>query len=50
VLRRAGYPADVIDEITGQLHDPIDADRDRYILERYGVTQARLMNAMGASP
>lgn len=50
VLRRVGYPADVINELVAQLDDPVDADRDRHILERYGVTRERLMKMIGASP
>jgi len=50
VLERVGYPAEVIDEITAQLEDPIDADRDAQVLERYGVTRGRLMDLMGGSP
>ncbi len=50
VLRRTGYSEDLIAEITAQLDDPIDADRDRQILERYGLTGERLMGRLGASP
>jgi hypothetical protein len=50
LLRRVGYPPEVIDEITAQLADPIDVDRDAQILNRYNLTRGRLMDAMGASP
>ena len=50
VLKRAGYPPDVIEEIAAQLEDPIDVDRDSQILERYNLTRGRLMQVMGASP
>ena len=50
LLRRVGYPPEVIDEITAQLADPIDVDRDAHILNRYNLTRGRLMDAMGASP
>ena len=50
VLRRAGYSAEVIEELSAQLPDPVDADRDASILSRYGVTRGRLMDLMGASP
>ena len=50
VLRRAGYPTDVIDAITAQLPDPIDADRDGPVLDRCGVTLDGLVDAMGGSP
>jgi hypothetical protein len=50
VLRRVGYPVAVIDEITAQLADPIDVDRDARILTSYGVTYDHLMDLMGVSP
>ena len=50
ILRRAGYPRETIEKIAAQLPDPIDADRDAAILERYGLTRERLMDRMGASP
>jgi hypothetical protein len=49
-LPRFGYPPEVIEEITGQLEDPIDVDRDSQILDRYNLTRGRLMEVMGASP
>jgi hypothetical protein len=45
-----GYPPHLIEEITAQLADPIDVDRDARILSNYGVTQDHLMDLMGASP
>ena len=50
VLRRAGYPPEVIEEIAAQLADPIDVDRDAHLLDRYNLTRGRLMQVMGASP
>jgi hypothetical protein len=50
LLRRVGYPPEVIDEIASQLADPIDVDRDSHILERYNLTRGRLMEVLGASP
>jgi hypothetical protein len=50
VLRRVGYLPEVIEEITSQLADPIDVDRDSHILERYDLTRGRLMELLGASP
>lgn len=50
VLRRAGYPEDVLDEIVAQLPDPIDVDRDEPVLERCGVTLDHLTDLMGGSP
>ena len=49
-LQRFGYAPDVIEEITAQLEDPIDVDRDSQILDRYNLTRGRLMEVMGASP
>lgn len=50
VLTRASYPEEVINEITAELDDPVDFDRDQHILERHGLTVERLMGRMGASP
>jgi hypothetical protein len=50
VLKRAGYPPDIIEEVAAQLADPIDVDRDAHILDRYNLTRGRLMQVMGASP
>jgi hypothetical protein len=50
MLQRVGYPANVIEEIAAQVGDPVDPDRDRRILERYGVTLGHLSELMGASP
>jgi hypothetical protein len=50
VLRRAGFSAEVIRELLGQLPDPIDFQRDEQILARYGVGPEQLMNRLGGSP
>jgi hypothetical protein len=50
VLRRAGYPAELIREIFDQPADPIDVDRDAPTLSRYGITRDHLVNLMGESP
>lgn len=50
VLRRAGYSAEIIQEIDDQLSDPIDLDRDAPTLSRYGITREHLMEVMGGSP
>jgi hypothetical protein len=50
VLRRAGYPPDVVKEIAAQLPDPIDLDRYSALLQRYGITTQSLVNRMGGSP
>jgi hypothetical protein len=50
VLRRAGYPDEFIDEVLGELPDPIDLRRDEHILGRYGLSSERLMERLGGSP
>jgi len=50
VLRRAGYPDEVIREVLSQLPDPIDLQRDQQILARYGLGSERLMDRLGGSP
>ena len=50
VLRRAGYPDEIIREVLSQLPDPIDLQRDQQILARYGLSPGRLMDRLGGSP
>jgi len=50
LLRRVGYPRELIAEIAAQLPDPIDVERDSHILERYALTREHLMDRLGASP
>jgi hypothetical protein len=50
VLRRAGYSDEFIDEVLGQLPDPIDLHRDQVVLLRYGSSRERLMERTGGSP
>jgi hypothetical protein len=50
VLERADLPHDLIQEVTGELPDPVDLDRDSSVLDRYGLTRARLVDIMGGSP
>ena len=50
VLRRAGYRDEFISEVLGQLHDPIDLQRDQPVLGRYLLSSERLMDRLGASP
>lgn len=49
LLRRVGYTQEVIEEITAQLRDPIDVDRDSHILERYHLTREHLMDRLGGT-
>ena len=50
VLHRAGYAADFISEVLGQLPDPVDLRRDQEILARYGLSEEQLTDRMGGSP
>jgi hypothetical protein len=50
VLERADLPDDLIAEVTGELPDLVDFDRDAAVLERYGLTRTRLVDMMGGSP
>ncbi len=50
MLRRAGYEPEAAEDIAAQLSDNVDLDRDRKLLERYGLTQEQLMDRLGGSP
>ncbi len=50
MLLLAGYSEGVIDEILAQVGDPVDADRDRVVLTRYGVTYGQLVERLEGSP
>ncbi len=50
MLRRAGYPPEIVDEVAAQLPDTIDLVRDRQLLERYGLSADQLMDRLGGSP
>ena len=50
VLHRAGFPSQVIEEISSQLSDPVDLDRDSSLFLRYGITRDVLTDRMGGSP
>ncbi|HEX6393873.1 MAG TPA: hypothetical protein VFZ97_10540 [Acidimicrobiales bacterium] len=50
VLRRTGYSEEIIREISDQLADPIDLERDAPTLVRYGATREHLSEIMGANP
>jgi hypothetical protein len=50
VLERADLPPDLIQEVTEELPDPVDFDRDSPVLDRYGLTRARLVDLLGGSP
>jgi hypothetical protein len=50
VLERADLPDDLIAEVTGELPDLVDFDRDAAVLDRYGLTRDRLVDMMGGSP
>jgi hypothetical protein len=50
VVRRAGYPPEVVEEIASQLPDPVNFDRDEALLVSYGLTRGQLSEALGSSP
>jgi hypothetical protein len=50
VLKRAGLSHDFIDELVGELPDPVDLDRDAAVFDRHGLTRARITDMMGGSP
>lgn len=50
VLHRAGYSDQFINEVLGQLADPINLRRDQQILARYRLSSERLMDRLGGSP
>lgn len=50
VLRRVGIPEERVDQLLGELPDPIDFDRDSPILVQHGITRDRLNDLMGGSP
>lgn len=50
VLRRAGYSMESIEEVLGDLPDPIDTERDLAALAERGVTGDSLIDRMGGSP
>jgi len=50
VLHRAGFSSQVIEEISSQLSDPVDLDRDSSLFLRYGITREVLTDRMGGSP
>jgi hypothetical protein len=50
ILHRAGFTAEVIDEIASQVPDPIDLDRDSTLLLRLGISRDLLSDRLGYSP
>lgn len=49
ILRRTGF-ADLVDEISPLLPDPVDVDEAQRILGPYGITRDVLTSQMGGSP
>ena len=49
ILRRTGF-ADLVDEVSPLLPDPVDVDEAQRILGPYGITRDVLTSQMGGSP
>ena len=50
VLRRAGF-GEQVDRLAHELPDPLDLDRDgEWLQQKYGITRASLIDALGGSP
>ena len=49
VLRRAGYPSDLIEKLKRELPDPIDTERDAETLRKYGVSFQDILDRMRGS-
>jgi hypothetical protein len=49
ILLRTGF-ADVVDEVSHLLPDPVDVDEAQRILGPYGITRDVLTSQMGGSP
>ena len=50
MLRRAGYPQELIEKMMRDLPDPIDTERDAEAFTKWGISEEALMDRMGASP
>ena len=50
MLRRAGYPQELIEKMMRDLPDPIDTQRDAEAFTKWGISEEALMDRMGASP
>ena len=50
MLRRAGYPPELIEKMMRDVPDPIDTERDAKVLAKWGISDGALMERMGASP
>lgn len=50
MLRKAGYPQDLLDKVLRDLPDPIDSDRGAEALAKYGITGDALTDRMGGGP
>ena len=48
MLRAAGLAA-TAERVAGLLPDPVDLDRDRPLLDRYGISRDVLVDRMGGS-
>ena len=50
MLRRAGYPQELIEKMMRDLPDPIDPERDAGAFTKWGISEEALMDRLGASP
>ena len=50
VLRRAGVPADQINEVLAELPDPFSVEPAEAVFARHGLTIETLTDWMGGSP
>ena len=50
MLRKAGYPPELIEKMMRDLPDPIDTERDAEAFAKWGISEEALMARLGASP
>ena len=50
MLRKAGYPPEVIENVMRGLPDPLDSERDAGAFTKWGISFEALMDRLGASP
>ena len=50
MLRKAGYPSELIEKVMRGLPDPLDSERDAGAFTKWGISFEALMDRLGASP